>query len=190
MTPCVDLDPDRLHPAAEARVAAADAVVSFRVGTGFFVSASGDILTNAHVAEAFGPEGLVWMDQGGEVQRRAVVRVRVDPALDLALYRAPAGQPQAFVPLRERPVEVGEVVCMVMNPLARGEQVGVGRVVGPTRRVQGIPSIRYDAPSLWGASGSPVVDAAGELVAVHWGWKDGVDYGIPADVVREWLLGG
>jgi S1-C subfamily serine protease len=187
--PWADLDPEILHTAAEVHLAAAEAVVSFRIGTGFLVSADGAILTNHHVAQSFGREGVVYLDDGSDAPPGllAVTLERSDATLDLALYRAPTGAALPWIALREEPVAVGEAVCMLMNPLARGERAGLGTITGLPRMVQGIPSFRYDAPSMWGASGSPVVDTSGRLVAVHWGWRDGVDYGVPVDVVRAWL---
>jgi serine protease Do len=186
---CADLEQDRLYHLSGAPLAAGRAVVSFLAGTGFVISPEGDILTNAHVAESFGRTGRVYFDDGeGGVDRSLLVTLmRVEPALDVALYRTEATDPLPWLRLADDVPPTGDPVCMLMNPNARGERVGVGLVVGQPARFQGIPSLRYDVPSMWGASGSPVVDRRGDVVAMHWGWRSGVDFGVSADALRDWL---
>jgi S1-C subfamily serine protease len=79
-------------------------------GTGFFASASGHIVTNAHVVETC---LTVRSSRGGEISR-----VSIDEQSDLALYVA-SEKPKAFARLRGgHGARVGEPVVAVGFPLS------------------------------------------------------------------------
>jgi S1-C subfamily serine protease len=61
--------------------------------------------------------------------------------------------------------------------------------------VGGVPGIEYDLATSWGASGAPVLDAEGRVIAIHRAWfedsrREGV-VGIPVDHLRSlrWIRG-
>jgi S1-C subfamily serine protease len=72
---------------AAASASPQDAVLSFGIGTGFFV-APDQVLTAGHVADLFGPQGAAVYGWGQDPRPVSVTLVAVDRERDLALYSA------------------------------------------------------------------------------------------------------
>lgn len=133
-------------------------------GSGFRVSAGGDILTNAHVVDGCA-EVRIPPPAGGPA-RRVAVAAR-DRGADLALLKGPAGAP--FAAFRQgRGIRPGARIVVTGYPLrgllAAGANVSAGTVAalagpGDDRRL-----IQITAPVQPGNSGGPVLDAAGNVV--------------------------
>lgn len=170
---------------------ASAAVISFGSGTGFLISARGHILTNHHVAQAFGGWGVVRRGQAGDFpgEPLEVTLIAAHPEADLALYRAYADRPLPHLPLHTEAPPVGTDVFMVSHPNRAAQQVSFGEIVAPTRMVGGIPGIQYELATSWGSSGAPVLDAEGRVVAVHRAWFENQEgagvVGIPVDYLRQ-----
>jgi S1-C subfamily serine protease len=136
------------------------------MGSGVLISSDGYILTNHHVVGEAGRVRITWGDRTesvGEV-------VRSDPARDVALIKAQAvsGSP---IPIRHRPVELGEPVFAIGTPLDEALQNTVTKgVVSGTRLVNGHAFIQSDAPVTHGNSGGPLVDRNGFVIGLtDWG---------------------
>ncbi|MXW90932.1 MAG: hypothetical protein F4114_15320 [Rhodospirillaceae bacterium] len=133
-------------------------------GSGFRVSAGGDILTNAHVVDGC-IEVRIPPPAGGPA-RRVAVAAR-DRGADLALLKGPAGL--SFAAFRQgRGVRPGARIVVMGYPLrgllAADVNVSTGTVAalagpGDDRRL-----IQITAPVQPGNSGGPVLDAAGNVV--------------------------
>ena len=133
-------------------------------GSGFRVSAGGDVLTNAHVVDGC-VEARVPPPAGGPA-RRVAVAAR-DRGADLALLKGPGGAP--FAAFRQgRGVRPGARIVVAGYPLrgllAAGVNVSAGTVAalagpGDDRRL-----IQITAPVQPGNSGGPVLDTAGNVV--------------------------
>jgi hypothetical protein len=158
---------------------ASEAVVRFPNATGFIVDPDGLILTNHHVYEGFGASGTVWRRWTGDGSEEAlsVELVSKDVEHDVALYRvvlaadaSPRSTPFPFIELRTTPVHPGERVFVLGHPSGDPLQVSFGKVLAEGLTIAGRPSIEYSAQTWWGSSGSPVLDASGRGVAIHWGW--------------------
>lgn len=162
--------------------AAADAIADFGGGTGFVISPSGWILTNHHVAEQFGEVGWVSLGWDGEDSRPAKVHLAHSrPDLDLALYKTQAGE-LAWLPLREVAPVKHEPVAVIGHPGGEPVRISYGKVLTAELEARGVPSIEYDAQTNWGSSGSPVLDANGRVIAVHWAWDASGQW-------NGWMLG-
>ena len=163
-----------LHEVSDAVVHdAAEAVVHFPRATGFLVSADGYILTNHHVYQSFGESGVVTREWSGETyaERLQVELIVTDPDWDMALYRVTSQRSDLpYIPLRPAAPEVGESVFLVGHPHGWGQRVSFGEVLANDIVVGGNPSVEYSAQTWWGSSGSPVLDAQGRAIALHWGW--------------------
>jgi serine protease Do len=135
-------------------------------GTGFFVSAQGHMLTNAHVA--------------GDCQRIAVVLetgrvnaqlVRKDERNDLALIKVDVPRAVAFVRFRSQPsIRAGDDIVVAGFPLPTVLQNGLNITTGNVSAMSGlggnIALMQITAPVQPGNSGGPLLDMSGNLVGV------------------------
>jgi S1-C subfamily serine protease len=137
-----------------------------RNGTGFFVSDTGVIATNAHVARD--EETLLTVMPDG-VQLEATV-VYIDANLDIALAKVD-GTEFPHLPLAEAStVRQGENVLAIGNP---GDGMLFSVTKGIVSAVGQFPSagpgtwIQTDAPINPGNSGGPLVNSRGEVVGIN-----------------------
>ena len=135
-------------------------------GTGFFVTETGVIATNAHVAR--GEESLLaLLPDGRQLEARVVY---VDADLDIALAKIDAQQTPSL-PLAEAAfVRQGENVIAIGNPgdamlfsVTKGIVSAVGRfgAAGPGTWIQ------TDTPINPGNSGGPLVNSRGEVIGIN-----------------------
>jgi S1-C subfamily serine protease len=135
-------------------------------GTGFFITATGVIATNAHLArdeEAL----LATLPNGTQLETRIVY---VDPDLDIALAKTPS---EGFPHLRlaeAATVRQGESVLAIGNPgdamlfsVTKGIVSAIGRfdAAGPGTWIQ------TDAPINPGNSGGPLLNSRGEVIGIN-----------------------
>jgi S1-C subfamily serine protease len=135
-------------------------------GTGFFITATGVVVTNAHLAR--GEEALLaTLPNGTQLEAKIVY---VDPDLDIALAKTP-GEGFPHLPLAEAAtVRQGESVLAIGNPgdamlfsVTKGIVSGVGRfdAAGPGTWIQ------TDAPINPGNSGGPLLNSRGEVIGIN-----------------------
>jgi len=146
------------------------------VGSGFFVSRDGHIVTNFHVVAeaALKPErhDLVYVTADG---REAPVQIlQLDVLHDLALLKAAdtdaATTPRAFDALAFRPdakpLAQGERIYSLGNPLDVGFAVTEGTYNGLVRR-SFYPQIFFGGALSAGMSGGPALDQQGQVVGIN-----------------------
>lgn len=141
-------------------------------GTGFLLTAGGEILTNAHVVDGASSVHVVL---AGEAQSREVDVVGFDDAADLALLRLPdADELPAAALGRSSDVAVGDDVVAIGNALAlRGGPTVTRGIVSALDRTLETPGgamtglIQTDASISSGNSGGPLVNAAGQVVGIN-----------------------
>jgi len=139
-------------------------------GSGFFITETGVIATNAHVARGDSTL-LALLPNGGQLQASVVY---IDPELDLALVKAVAPSPGFVFPhltLADASlVRQGESVLVIGNPgdamlfsVTKGIVSAVGKfpAAGPGTWIQ------TDAPINPGNSGGPLVNARGEVIGLN-----------------------
>ncbi|HUR49692.1 MAG TPA: trypsin-like peptidase domain-containing protein [Acidimicrobiales bacterium] len=165
-------------------------------GTGFIVSADGEVLTNAHVVAG---TGTVEVKLPGETGRRLADLVATDARADIALIRIRGARGLATAELgRSSRLRVGQSVIAIGNALALpgGPSVTTGIVSALERTVEGDGEIlenmiQTDAAINPGNSGGPLVDANGRVVGVNTavirGLAEGIGFAIPSDIVRPVL---
>jgi len=157
------------------------AVVRFNGATGFIIHADGYVLTNHHVRASFGRTGTVErrVTDHGYAEALDVELVFDDERHDIALYRVvdPAG-PFPAVELTTRTPAPGESVFVLGHPSSQPLRASFGHVLANNLEIAGRPSVEYSAQTWWGSSGSPVFDAQGRALAIHWGWdSEGISNG-------------
>jgi 2-alkenal reductase len=188
-------------------------------GSGFVVSNSGTILTDAHVitnAGSSGPGGPVAAAASIYVEfndhdRIAAKIVGWDVFDDVGVIKVdPQDHPLAPVPLGSSAgVAVGEPVAAIGAPLGNENSLAVGVVSAIGRSIQSLTSryqltdaIQTDAAITHGNSGGPLFDARGRVIGINAqirsqsgsGNDAGVGFAVPIDSakrsMKELLAGG
>jgi serine protease Do len=180
---------------------------SMSVGSGFFISEDGYVVTNDHVVEE-GQTLTVILDDGTEYNATVI---GVDDKTDLALLKVDAaGKTFTYVKFAQDEVRVGDWVVAVGNPFGLGGTVTAGIVSAHGRQIGAGPYddfIQIDAAVNRGNSGGPAFNFKGEVIGVNTaifspsGGNVGIAFAIPAhmasrviddlkdhgSVVRGWL---
>ena len=164
--------------------------VSTNLGSGFFISSDGYIVTANHVVED-GQSVEITADDGKTYPARIV---GVDPKTDLALLKVDGGQNFPFVQLATKTPRIGEWVVAVGNPFGLGGTVTAGIVSARARDIKsGMLNdfVQIDASVNQGNSGGPTFDLQGNVIGVNsaifspTGGSVGIGFAIPAETVTE-----
>lgn len=145
-------------------------------GTGFSITADGEILTNYHVIEGYDAVTVLFRDDGvyvGEV-------VEKYPEIDLAVLQLQEVDDELpFLSLDDDPeYSEDEHVYFIGNPLKFTWIANEGEVMDYTYvQSKDVPVMMLDAPVYRGNSGSPVIDEAGEVIGVIFATMDHQDFG-------------
>ena len=158
------------------------------VGSGFFISGDGYLVTNNHVVDNAKTVEVV-MDDGRSLEATIV---GADPKTDLALLKVTEGGPFPYVRLARAMPRVGDWVVAVGNPFGLGGTVTAGIVSARGRDIGAGPYddfLQIDAPINKGNSGGPTFNLAGEVVGVNTaifspsGGNVGLAFAVPSTTV-------
>ena len=133
-------------------------------GSGFFVTEDGYLLTNQHVV-GNARKVRVRLHDGLELEGEVLRR---DRKRDVALVKVPVSRAKVL-PIRHRPLAVGEGVYAIGSPLDLDLSGTVSRGVVSAHRVgpqSDLPTIQADVDIHGGNSGGPLVDAFGNVVGI------------------------
>jgi serine protease Do len=143
---------------------------SYPVGSGFFVSTDGLIMTSSHLV--FGASAIM-VTYGASYTSEAEL-IGADPILDIALIKLP--QPPEGLPVAtigdSDLLEVGDEVMTIGNPLgfektlAHGIVSGINRILPVSPMSLMLPLIQTDAAVNPGNSGGPLINRCGEVVGI------------------------
>jgi serine protease Do len=164
-------------------------------GSGFFITATGEIITNHHVIEDADKIRVRLVDD----TEYHVEVVGMDPATDIALLRV-VNPDREFDHLAlgdSAAVRVGQWVMAAGNPLEMEHSVTVG-VVSAKGRALGLSAesnsfenfIQTDAAINFGNSGGPLVDLHGNVIGINTAINaagQNIGFAIPVDVARRIL---
>ncbi len=154
------------------------------IGTGFFVSSGGNVVTNHHVLR-----GAAFADirvSSGKVYPVRNVLAE-DPENDLIMVSVeiPPFEVQPLTVLSSLPA-IGERVVVIGSPMGLDQTVSDG-IVSAIRDLQGSRKvIQITAPISPGSSGSPVVNMRGDVIAVACALMangQNLNFGIPSERV-------
>ncbi|MGH7481659.1 MAG: S1C family serine protease, partial [Longimicrobiales bacterium] len=152
---------EQARPAVVLVSALADGV-EIGQGSGFVVSPDGRIVTNRHVIQ--GADELRVELATGEIYDR-VYFVSADERRDLAILRVPATG-LATLPIGDdRAARIGDRVYVIGNPMGL-EGTFTDGLISARRMVDGVSFLQISAPISPGSSGGPVLNAAGEAIAI------------------------
>jgi len=133
-------------------------------GTGFFVSADGYVVTNAHVVEGCPDPKLVC----GLAAPVSALVLALDTANDLALLKADLSS--NHVARLRSGVRMGEEIAAFGYPLQGMLSSGGNFTVGHVSALAGLNNnsgqIQISAPIQPGNSGGPVVDQSGNVIGI------------------------
>jgi len=182
---------------------ASPAVVSIRTGqgsgTGFLISDTGKLVTNAHVVSG-NSRVVVRFGSHGTSLDGAVIGT--DQSSDLAVVSIdPGSVPEGVQPLQfadSRAVQVGDTAIAIGNPFGLDRTATQGIVSGLGRHIQA-PSgfsidsvIQTDAPINPGNSGGPLLDTGGRVIGVNSQIETGgangnvgIGFAVPSNTVRQ-----
>ncbi|NBJ11527.1 trypsin-like peptidase domain-containing protein [Microvirga arsenatis] len=158
------------------------------MGSGFFVSGDGYIVTNNHVVDK-ASEVEITMDDGKTLDAKVV---GTDPKTDLALLKV-EGNDFPYVRLASQKARIGDWVVAIGNPFGLGGTVTAGIVSAQHRDIGAGPYddfIQIDASVNKGNSGGPTFNLSGEVVGVNTaifspsGGNVGIAFAIPASTVE------
>ncbi len=167
------------------------------VGSGFFISSAGHVITNCHVIE--GERRLavaVFRRVGDEFVRdkfEEVDIVATNPFVDVALLKV--NLPKGYTPVvtylaADDELRDGDPVFAIGNPLGLERSVSEGIVSRRNRAEQGLAFIQTTTQINPGNSGGPLFDARGQVVGVT-NMKimggEGLGFAIPIRYVIDFL---
>ncbi len=140
------------------------------LGSGFFVDASGYIVTNAHVVARAAELKISVTTQDGKTYTARYIAG--DEEHDLALIKVDRKEPFPFISLTDlSPNLLGQSCLVLGNPMGYGSSVARGILSAKGRSVtvgemefQNL--LQTDAAINPGNSGGPIVDIAGKLVGI------------------------
>jgi S1-C subfamily serine protease len=162
------------------------------IGSGFFISKDGLILTNSHVV--FGRHVIiVTLDDGSKTLAKLL---GADPIFDLAVLQVPTppeGHPAANLG-DSQTVQIGEEVLAIGNPmgleqtLTRGIVSGVNRILPESTLSMTLPLIQTDAAINLGNSGGPLVNRCGEVIGVNSSIltdAENIGFALPINIAKQ-----
>ena len=164
--------------------------VGMALGSGFFISKDGYVVTNNHVVEHATNVELTLQD--GRTVPATVVGT--DKKTDLALLKTKTGDNYPFVSWGTSTPRVGDWVMAVGNPFGLGGTVTAGIVSARGRDIGEGPYddfLQIDAPVNKGNSGGPTFNTQGQVVGINTaifspsGGSVGIGFAIPADVAKN-----
>ncbi|GIF73499.1 S1C family serine protease [Asanoa siamensis] len=164
-------------------------------GSGVIVDDQGRILTNNHVVDQARGDATVQLSDGRAVPAQIL---RTDPGHDLALLQVDASGLTAAPLGDSSDIQVGDTVLAFGSPLGLSGTVTSGIVSALDRDAQDLNLsglIQTDAPINSGNSGGPLVNAAGQVIAINvanastnqGGGSIGIGFAIPIDEAQSLL---
>jgi serine protease Do len=160
------------------------------LGSGFFISQDGYLLTNEHVV-AGADQIKVQLSDGRTFE--ATVK-GADEKLDLALLKVDAEEPLPVVELGDSDgLRIGEWVMAIGNPFGLEQTVTAGIVSAKGRVIGAGPYddfIQTDASINPGNSGGPLFNAKGQVVGINTAiiaGGQGIGFAIPINAVKNIL---
>jgi serine protease Do len=193
-----DLPPQSVKPLAE-RFGEGVALVSSPngLGSGFFITRQGHLITNFHVIEGERRLSVTIFQKAGDEFKRLKLEdvdiIATNSFLDLALLRVTL--PDGYAPVitylaAEEDLREGDPVFAIGNPLGLERSVSEGIVSRRGRAEQGLVYIQTTTQINPGNSGGPLFNLRGQIVGVT-NMKilggEGLAFAIPVRYVIDFL---
>jgi len=152
-----------------------------KIGTGFFISANGEVVTNCHVIQGASSLGA-FDNHGAMFGFESVLACSADP--DLAIVKFAAHDVPFLHPRQSGDPVEGDKVIVIGSP--KGFEGTVSEGIISALRENG-SLLQISAAISPGSSGSPVLDENGELIGIVEGQSEGqnLNFAIAARRVGE-----
>lgn len=164
-----------------------------KIGSGFFSSKNGYIITNKHVVENTNFSYSIVVDD----QKFPVKKIHLDPDHDLALLETdiPNTKPLPFgnssdLRLGEQVITIGTPYGELPNTVTTGIISGLGRDLSQELFADYKDIIQTDAAINPGNSGGPLLNARGEVIGMNTAVASGgqnLGFAIPVNTITEFL---
>ncbi len=164
-------------------------------GTGFIISSDGIILTNRHVVADEEADYTVFLPDGSSYEVEVLAK---DPTQDLAIVKIEAEDLPTVKIGDSGTIRIGQTAVAIGNALGELENtVSVGVISGSGRRVVARGTgraevlddvIQTDAAINLGNSGGPLLNLAGEVVAINTATAmhaEGIGFAIPINRTKR-----
>ena len=164
------------------------------IGSGFFISKDGYIVTNHHViADLVNPkyEGYsrLYIKLASDSDTRIPAKViGWDPVVDLALLKAEVEAPYVFTLGSSADLDVGDRVYAIGSPVGLERTLTSGIVSATDRKLFSIGAVmQIDAAVNSGNSGGPCIDENGAVQAIVFAGMlqyEGLNFAIPVEYLK------
>jgi S1-C subfamily serine protease len=130
-------------------------------GTGFFIDAKGDAVTNSHVVE-----GAISIKVVINGKLYSAIVLKADKQKDLAVIHVAGLAVNTSLPIESVPIVPGEPVCTVGFPMPEAVSEIPSLTCGMIQKLSSSGFTPVNVSTLPGNSGSPVIDMYGGVVGV------------------------
>lgn len=164
------------------------------IGSGFFISSDGYIVTNHHVIKnvvdtKFEGVARLYIRMGDDIDTRIPAKViGWDEVLDLALIKAEVDAPYVFTLGSSSDLSVGDRIYAIGSPVGLDRTLTSGIVSAKNRKLFTTGSVfQIDAAVNGGNSGGPCIDINGNVQAVVFAGMpqyQGLNFAIPVEYLR------
>ena len=169
------------------------------LGTGVFLSADGDVITNAHVVKGARKVRVRLTEAGGSEDAPRVKYLDadilgIDSETDLALLKVTGTRWNHLKLADSTSLRQGQIVFAVGSPRGLENSISMGVVSSAARQISPDANqvfIQTDAPINPGNSGGPLINSRGEVVGINTfiitesGGSEGLGFAIPSNVVLD-----
>lgn len=156
------------------------------LGSGFYLSSTGLVATNAHVVEDC--QGVFVREDRETLPSNAQI-VLVSAEHDVAFLKVPGDRKPALILAPVESLSQGQEVFAIGHPAGLEYSVSDG-IISAFRKVASRRLIQTTAPISPGSSGGPLLDASGRVVGMTTAYLDNgqnLNFAVPADILKEHL---
>lgn len=162
------------------------------LGSGFFVSPDGYIVTNFHVVNGADVIKVTMDDQNGKSRNMTAKLIGSDEETDLALLKVDGEKNLPYLEFgNSNDMKVGEWVLAIGNPFGLDHTVTAGIVSAMGRNIHSGPFdnfLQTDASINPGNSGGPLLNMAGQVIGINTAIivsGQGIGFAIPSDMAAR-----
>ncbi|MBR1403273.1 MAG: trypsin-like peptidase domain-containing protein [Treponema sp.] len=167
------------------------------IGSGFFISKDGYIVTNHHViADVVNPKSeafsRLFIKRAEDSDTRIPAKViGYDPEIDLALIKTEVDAPYVFNLGSSADLDVGDKIYAIGSPVGLERTLTSGIVSADDRKLFTLGSVmQIDAAVNSGNSGGPCIDSNGNVQAIVFAGMlqyEGLNFAIPVEYLKSLL---